>query len=245
MISIVIPTKNDCENLKRLFKSLDIIQNEIEVIVVDSFSNDGTKELCYHKSYVKFIEAKSTAGKARNIGIKNSKHNIIAMLDADTEVTDKWLPSIKHGMKIADIVAGYSPDPCEKDMPRVPIVLKGQDITYPQCNIAYKRALFDEIGLLSESMNVAEDCEFHFRCAKANKFILYHPFMKVWHYERPNRKQWIKKQVKNGFGRYELEKIHPSVKHLSQHGLKLKGFIRLGFGAIGYIKARLGGNIDT
>jgi glycosyltransferase involved in cell wall biosynthesis len=236
------------ENLKRLFKSFETekIQNKIEVIVVDSISNDGTKEFVESKSYAKITEKESTPGEARNIGIKNASHDIVAMLDADTEVTKDWYYFLERSMSFFDIVAGYSPGKDVRQLPRVPIVINGQDITYPQCNIAYKKDVFERNGYLREDMSVGEDCEFHFRCVENGEIIFYQPLMVAYHYERPTKMQWIKKQIKNGFGRYELEKIHPELKHKSLHGMRLKGFVRLGFGALGYLKGKIfGGKIET
>ena len=50
-----------------------------------------------------------------------------------------------------------------------------------------------------------------------------------------------RKAIKNGYGRYELNKIHPELKHKHQHGLSIHALLRLCFGAYGYIKAILGG----
>ena len=157
------------------------------------------------------------------------------MLDADTEVTTGWYDSIIFSMNHFDITAGYSPDPNGKHLPRVPIYIDGQDITYPQCNIAYKKKIFEDVGYLREDMNVGEDCEFHYRCVKKGYTIFYNPKMKAYHYERPTTKQWIRKCIKNGSGRQELNSIHPDLKHRHEHGVGIKSLVRLGFGFIGFV----------
>ncbi len=64
-----------------------------EIIIVDNFSSDGTDK--YVKSLknkkIKFFKIKNhgVIGKSRNIGIKKSKGEWIAFLDAD----DQWLPN--------------------------------------------------------------------------------------------------------------------------------------------------------
>jgi glycosyltransferase involved in cell wall biosynthesis len=239
-LSIIIPTRNEEHNLPRLFKSLDTISKHIEVLVIDSDSTDNTEEIAKSRTYSRYIKSKSTPGKARNIGISKALYDNIVMLDADTEITNTWYPAVCQGLKHFAVVAGPSPDPDGKQLPRVPVYAFNQDITFPQCNIAYKKNLFPMIGYLRENMYCAEDCEFHYRCAKNNIIMFFHPQMKVWHYERPTRKQWIKKQIKNGYGRYELEKAHPELKHKSQHGLSPKRLTQLGLGALGYVKAMTG-----
>ena len=108
---------------------------------------------------------------------------------------------------------------------------------FKKCNICYKRKLFKGLGYLRKDMKVAEDCEFHYRCSNAGYTIFYNPKMVAYHYERPTKIGWIKKAIKNGYGRYELNNIHPSLKDRHEHSMKSKNIIRLIFGAIGYIKA--------
>ncbi len=241
-VSVVITTKNAEEDLKRLLDSLDKFSKSIEVIVVDSRSTDDTPKIAKSRPYVKFISEECTAGGGRNIGVKNAKYDIIAMLDADTEVTDEWFPELVSTMKYSDIAAGYAPDPNGKHLSRVPIVINGQDITYPQCNIAYKKHVFDDVGFLRDDMTYAEDCEFNYRCTKKGYKITYNPKMVAFHYERPTKKQWISKAIKNGYGRFELEKFIPEIKNKHEHGFKMNNLIRLGFGFIGYVMGHLKGN---
>lgn len=241
-ISIIIPTKNAYKQLKRLFNSLDPISDKIEVIVVDGCSTDGTINMAQSRDYVTFISVpyNYTVGKSRNIGIKKAKYDIKVLLDADTKITPMWYNELLSSMGKFDIVAGWSPSPDNKHLPRVSVEVKGQDITYPQCNIAYKSSVFDNVGLLAENMKCAEDCEFNYRCILHGYVISYNPLMKAYHYQRSTAIGRIKKAIKNGYGRYELNKIHPELKHLHQHGLKIQSIVRLFFGACGYIKGSMG-----
>lgn len=241
-VSIVVPTRNERDNLPRLFASLEQYSDNVEVLVCDSASTDGTVE--YAKEYADWIHCielsgDATAGCARNAGVERASYDVIAMLDADTEVTDGWYRELVKSIGLFHVVAGYSPDPDGRGFPRVPTYVCGQDITWPQCNIAYRRSLFDHVGPLREDMQVAEDCEFHYRCAKAGYIIFYNPRMKVWHYQRPNIMGMIRKAVKNGQGRHELNLVHPDLNHRHLHPLTLRNIIRTGFGALGFLRAHL------
>jgi len=66
---------------------------------------------------------------------------------------------------------------------------------------------------------------------------MYNPKMKAYHYERSTKIGWIQKAIKNGYGRFELEKFHPDIKHKHEHGVGVNSLLRLGFGFIGYLKA--------
>lgn len=241
-ISIIIPTKNAYKELKRLLNSLDAISDKIEVIVVDACSLDGTIDLVLPKIYVTFISVPRyyTVGKARNIGIKIATYDIKVFLDADTEITPTWYKALLTSMKNFDVVAGWSLSQNGKNLPRVPVIVNGQDITYPQCNIAYKSSVFDAVGLLNDNMTCAEDCEFNYRCILKGYTICYNPLMKVIHYERSNVIGWIKQMYGRGYGRYELNNLHPELKHRHEHGLKLKNIIQLIIGVCGYLKGSMG-----
>lgn len=239
-ISIIITTKNEEFNITRLLESMHKIKDKIEVIIVDAGSTDKTCEIAKSYDFVKLISAPSSLrGGGRNIGVKKSSGNVIVFLDADTELTDKWYSELINSMKIYDIVAGYSPDPKGRHLPRVPIYVNGQDITYPTCNIAYKREIFEKVGYFREEMITAEDIELNYRCVKAGYTMFYNPKMKVYHYQRATRKGFAKQAFWNGYGRRQLNRIHPKLKHSHQHGVGLKSMTRLGIGFLGLRLGRL------
>ncbi len=49
----------------------------------------------------------------------------------------------------------------------------------------------------------------------------YNPKMKVYHYQRSTRKGFAKQAFWNGYGRKQLNRIHPELKHGHQHGVGL------------------------
>lgn len=91
-ISIVIPTYNRKDKLKRLLISLENSTfTDFEIIVVDDCSNDGT-ELMMKKEFptIRYIRHESIClvGKSRNDGILASSTNLVFMID-DDNVIDK------------------------------------------------------------------------------------------------------------------------------------------------------------
>jgi len=157
----------------------------------------------------------------------------------DTEISDTWYKELTTSIKQYDIVAGYSPDPEGRHLPRVPIYVNGQDITYPTCNIAYKREIFEKVGYFREEMITAEDIELNYRCVQAGYIIFYNPKMMVNHYQRTTRLGFAKQAFWNGYGRRQLNRIHPELKHMHQHGAGLKNLVRLGIGFLGLNLGRL------
>lgn len=91
-VTAIITTHNRLELLKRAIRSvLDQTYPDIELIVVDDHSDDGTKEYCLTQDfkYIYIPSEESNGGNyARNLGIKNASGEYIAFLDDD----DYWLP---------------------------------------------------------------------------------------------------------------------------------------------------------
>lgn len=92
LVSAIITTRNRLSLLKRAIESVGAQTYEnIELIVVDDGSTDGTKEYCNQlKLHYIFIPQNESRGGnyARNLGIKAAKGKYVAFLDDD----DYWLP---------------------------------------------------------------------------------------------------------------------------------------------------------
>ena len=215
--SIIIPAFNSDQDLLMLLLSMRSkkIAEKSEIIVVDYESTDNTKEIVKMYGFARLICIDfCSKGKARNEGIKKSTGDVIVNIDSDVEILDGWFEAMKETMNYADIVAGYSPDPLDRQLPRVPIWVDGQDITFPTCNIAYKRSVLDKVGLFNEEQDMAEDCELNYRCVKAGYTIAYNPKMKLYHHQRETKRGFIKQAFINGKARARLRALHPEIKVL-------------------------------
>ncbi|MCW1964562.1 glycosyltransferase family 2 protein [Chryseobacterium viscerum] len=87
-LSLAIITYNEEENIVRLLNSLADTADEI--IIVDSFSTDKTKEICTQKyPQIKFFEKKFNGyGEQKNHALNLCSHEWVLFLDAD-EVPDE------------------------------------------------------------------------------------------------------------------------------------------------------------
>ena len=237
-ISIVTTTKSNTDNVACLIKSVWSIRDEIyEFIIVDAGTPDIEKVIVYdHHKFITLLDGKGTMrGEGKNIGIKEATGDVIVFLNDDVEITKEWLPELKRSLEHSDIVAGYSENPIGKTLSRIPVYIGGQDITWPTCNIVYRKKVIDEVGLFDIKMITAEDIEYNCRCIQKGYVINYNPKMKVHHYHRETFRGFAKQAFWNGYGRKQFNKRHPELKYQHQHGLNPKSIFRLGFGILGYL----------
>lgn len=93
-LSVVIITFNEEKNIERCLNSVKAVADEI--VVVDSFSTDRTKEICL-KRQVKFIEHKFDGHiEQKNWAITQASSPYILSLDADEALTPELILEIKN-----------------------------------------------------------------------------------------------------------------------------------------------------
>ncbi|MBR0315671.1 MAG: glycosyltransferase family 2 protein [Synergistaceae bacterium] len=95
LVSVIVPVYNVCPYLK---EALDSVVNQtykdIEIIIVDDGSNDGSEKICdeyaQNDKRITVIHQKNKSlGNARNVGLDIMKGDIVAFLDSD----DDYLPN--------------------------------------------------------------------------------------------------------------------------------------------------------
>lgn len=92
-LSVVIITFNEEENIRRCIKAAQGIADEI--LVVDSYSKDATKEICDNLK-VRFVEHKFEGHiQQKNYAASIAEYNHVLSLDADEVLSEELYESIK------------------------------------------------------------------------------------------------------------------------------------------------------
>jgi glycosyltransferase involved in cell wall biosynthesis len=118
--SILIPFRNEAENLSDLFQSIDKLnfnKERFEVIFIDDHSQDNGVEILESlrqntrfSSQIIQLNKPEIYGKKQALtsGIEQANHPMIITLDADSIVPSDWLSSIEQsiGKTAADFLAG-------------------------------------------------------------------------------------------------------------------------------------------
>ncbi len=233
--SIIIPTYNEQENI---VNCLDSIMNQnydkslIEIIIVDGHSSDKTipKVKEYQQKFPNITLLENPVRKtptSLNIGIKNSKGEVIIILGAHASLdfdfincNNKYLN--KDNLKVTggtQINVGFSfiqkaiaiamENPFGMGSAPYRWSRKEQFVD-TVVYAAYKRELFDEIGYFEENFSIAEDAELNWRIRKAGYNIFFSPNIKSYYHPRKTIPKFIQQMFRYGILRVHMFKKHKS-----------------------------------
>lgn len=236
-ISVVIPVYNDQKRIKRVLESLrkQTYKEPFEIIVVNDYSTDETKEIA--KKYAKVITNEKNKGPAfsRNKGIKAAKGEIIAFTDSDCIVANNWLEEIDNVMKSKKMSAlmGYVKIPKSTFIGEAISAIgypAGGSLGYDKmyevskegltnhistCNCAIRKAVFEKEGLFDETYPTPgrEDTEFAIRIWKNKHKILYAKNVKIIHEPRTSIRSVYNMNFARGRGTYHFKKKVPEMDY--------------------------------
>ncbi len=212
VISVIIPTKNNCWSLERTLISLLQQKNvnglQYEIIVVDNNSRDDTqgtvfKFMTRFNDRLKYAHTDMPgAANARNKGITQARGDIIAFTDDDCVADPNWLAEIHkayhqyHPNAIQGRVFLATPLPRGIRFPKWFIEqrlahvdhgeqireIKGLDLV--GANMVIPKKVFEQYGHLdpSPAFLMNDDTEFSRRISKHNVKIIYNPNIKIYHH---------------------------------------------------------------
>lgn len=213
-ISVIIPNFNGQKFLARCFDSIkNQTYKDFDIILVDNDSDDNSIEFTKtNYPSIKIIKLTENTGfaKAVNVGIEASHSELIVLLNNDTEVDQDWLMGLNNAAEKFPDVGSFASkmldfydhdiiDSCgismtwtgrsfnnglgEKNSKKYE---KGAYV-FGACGgaAAYRRKLFDSIGLFDEDFFMyLEDVDLSFRAQLFGYKCLYVPESKVYHIGR-------------------------------------------------------------
>jgi len=194
-ISIIIPALNEEKNIDKCLASLMALKKggmPYEIIVVDNGSTDKTVDII--KSYpVKLIIKRNiNVGALRNLGVMDSKGEIIAFVDADCTVSEEWLINAMRVMKRegAVLVGSFHRIPPDAGwFARTSEIISKNKIGFvnyiPSGNMIVKKEIFLSIGGFNEQLETNEDVDLCHRIKNAGYKIFSDPSIEAFHYGAP------------------------------------------------------------
>jgi len=88
-IDYIIPTWNSEDTLRLTLESIEKYGSPNQKIIVDRYSEDGTLNIA-KEFKCKILSTNVSLGAARRIGAKEAQTELIAFIDSDVEITEKW-----------------------------------------------------------------------------------------------------------------------------------------------------------
>lgn len=112
-LSFVIPAYNEEESLPKCLRSIQLHISrssfDIEVIVVNNASSDGTRDVALSFPAVKVVdEPRKGLVRARQAGFLAASGDLIANIDADTLLPSGWIEKVFEEFSINEKLVGLS-----------------------------------------------------------------------------------------------------------------------------------------
>ena len=222
--SVIIPAYNAENTIGECLKALEKQSfKDFEVIVVDDGSKDRTANVVKSFKGVKVFSQKNAGpAKARNLGAKNAKGEIIIFTDSDCVPEKKWLEETLKPMKdpkIAGVQGTYKTSQKEIVARLIQLEIEQRHEKMAKkkyidfmgtYSAGYRRKIFLELGGFDESYPIAsgEDAEFSFRVNEAGYKMIFNIAAVVWHKHPDNFWKYLKIKFNRAFWRMKVYKDH-------------------------------------
>lgn len=255
LISVVITVRNEEPNLRRLFDGLLVQEPPFEIIFVDALSRDRSFEIAQEYArrapgQILAFQRSGSRGVGRNAGVALARGEFVAFIDGDCVPDPAWLSALRRELRHAEVVAGRT-DAFGRlrfgALERIELYQKGNDVTYPSCNLAYRHALFERLGGFDPRFITAEDIDLNLRAVRMGTSIHYAPDAVVYHQMRTTVVRFLYQAFWNGYGRKQLTEKHGSLwsdyrpRRLVERQRGAMAWLRLSAAAFGYVGRIVGG----
>jgi glycosyltransferase involved in cell wall biosynthesis len=170
--SLVIPARNEAEYLPRLLDTVDVARSNyrlgpeaVEVIVADNVSTDRTAEIALNRRTRVVQVEKRLIAAVRNAGVGTARGEVLAFLDADSQMHPDTFNAIEQCLDTGRVVGGATGVHMERMSLGigltyalfVPFVW----ITRMDTGVVFcRREDFKAVGGYNESLSFAEDVRF-------------------------------------------------------------------------------------
>ena len=242
-ISVIVPVRNEEPHIANtLDRLLDLDRNnlDVEILVIDGRSTDRTREIIAeyserHPGIRLCDNPHRLSSAARNIGITESQGDFVVVIDGHCEI-----PSPDYLHHIVDAFESSGADCLGRPQPLfttdatllqraiavgrsswlghhpASFIYSNQerDVRAISVAVAYRRSIFDKVGLFDPRFDACEDCELNHRIDKAGLRCRFVPQMAVVYKPRTSLHGLFRQLARYGRGRVRLGMKHPETLSL-------------------------------
>ncbi len=216
-VSVILCTYNRCQSLSAALESVAISQMPAsvswEVLVVDNNSKDQTRDVVegfvkkYTGRFRYLFEPQQGKSYALNSGIREASGDVLAFMDDDVTVDDKWLQALTTIFNQEEWAGAGGRILPERDFtPPAWLSLQNKYALAPLAlfdigsepgemfeapfgtNMAFRKKVFEKIGKFRTDLGPcpgsetrSEDTEFGYRALQAGQHLWYEPSAVVYH----------------------------------------------------------------
>lgn len=149
-VSVIVPARNAAATIGQTLRALEAqsYSGDWEVIVVDSGSDDSTREIVTQAPKADLItRSGGWPGASRNLAARRARGRILAFTDADCSPTPRWLEEGVAALAGADLAQGaVKPDPNAPVGPFSRSLTVRGEALYETANLFVTKDLFQRIG---------------------------------------------------------------------------------------------------
>lgn len=237
-VSIVIPCLNEEAYIGKSLNSLlnsELDEIEMEVLVVDGMSSDRTvgivNRLAASDARIRLLKnERRITPAALNLGITNSENaDVIIILGAHSEVEPDF---IKKNIEVlithpqAACAGGLISNVFENETAEIVGLAMSSPFGVGDATFrtggrpgfvetvafgAYRRNVFDQIGLFDERLVRNQDDEFNFRLIKNGGKIFFDPSIKSLYYVRSSYRKLARQYFQYGYWKVFVNRLHKTV----------------------------------
>ncbi len=236
-VSIVIPCFNEKEYIVRCLDSIakqTYPKELITTFICDGISTDGTQDLL--KSYVLknhgfklLINGQRTTPHALNLGIKNSSSDVIIILGAHSELDIDFVTKSMETFSVGEnimCVGGVLENVYANDTSKTIGYAMSSSFGVGNAHFrtgarkgyvdtvafgAYKKEIFDKVGLFNEELIRNQDDEFNYRVTSNGYKIYLNPEIKCKYFVRASYGKLFRQYYQYGYWKVYVNRLHKTV----------------------------------
>ncbi len=237
-ISVIIPVRNEALHIEDVLNHLleqDYDPERFEILIIDGESTDATREKVQayverHANIRLLHNPKRLSSAARNVGVQNAKGDVVLLVDGHCLIDSReMLKNVNAAFETSGADCLGRPQPLELSHAsrlqlaiaaarRSPIghhpdsfIYAGKPCFSPAISVAvaYRKEVFEKVGLFDERFDAAEDCEFNHRIDRAGLKCYFVPDIAVRYVPRASLGGLCRQLDRYGRGRIRLARKYP------------------------------------
>jgi glycosyltransferase involved in cell wall biosynthesis len=233
-VTVVVPMRNEEDHIDRCLQSVldqDYPGEQVEILVVDGMSTDSSRRIVSgfagrHANVRLLDNEKRIAPAAFNLGIRNAGGSMVAIIGAHCSLAPDYISNCVHYLSTreAECVGGAIENIGEGFWGQVISLAMSSPFGVGDAHFryahqeryvdtlafgAYRREVFDKIGLFDENLVRNQDYELNYRLRKAGGKILLTPAIKSHYYTRSSLRNLWSQYFQYGFWKVRMLRKHP------------------------------------